>query len=178
MNKKLGFKYCLLMTMILLTTGVMLSITGCMQNEDKIEIYQVPISYSPTAINIVEKDVYAGNVEYVYSHRIEYTLTNTSDAYYGFGQIDRAFKLVDSAWFEIDGYVAIQDLLRFVSPNSSIDMGFNLRFFDSFSDITPPGGVYLFKKPLFSSVLCEQSYRGWDFDVLNPSWLHIIVEIP
>jgi len=149
-----------------------------MQHEDLFYVHPFHLSRSHTLDTLTNKGVYIHNVVYInYRHEIEYTITNTTDYWHSFGQPQKVFKLMGFEWFAISGSVSINHWLAPIPPRSSDQWSFCLNAFHFFSDITLPEGVYMFLKPLTPSVLCDQSYNGWEWDIHNSSWIHLILEV-
>jgi len=120
----------------------------------------------------------------IYTHKqvwfvddIHYKIVNTSDYYYGVGQVEKAYKLINDEWFLIDGLVDILGgWLPTIPPNSSIDVSFNIfGAFHAFHSNPIPHGVYLFKKPAYQIVINE--YMKWVHDFNKSSWVYLIVRI-
>jgi len=139
----------------------------------------INVSDYPTAIEIVETDVYSHSVSYCSDrHEIMFTLTNTSDYWYLFGQFQSAFKLIDNEWFRISGNVYVQLWADQIPSNSSINRSLNPGVFAGLNRIPLPAGVYLFEKPLYR-IICRESRsaENWVIDSQNPIMHHLILEV-
>jgi len=144
------------------------------QYESYILYNNLRISPIPAQIYLTENYVYMHSARYdSYRGIIEYKITNTSDYYYFFAQMDRAFILIGSDWFEIRESGFIQLWLWYVPPNTSIEwsIGVGLLIGDSFFT----EGTYLFMKPLNRSFMCER--EGLSPDMRNPARMHLIIEV-
>jgi len=175
MIKSNKLKTCVCLVVTLIIAGTVVFLVKHMQQQEMEVDSIISVSDYPTTIEFLEISVYSHSIVY-YSDRNEimYTLTNTSENWYEFGQIQRAFKLIDNEWFHISGSVGVLLVPYRISPNSSVSRSHSLNGFESLRDRTMPAGVYLFKKPL-NLIICHIS---WDIDRHNPMWLHLILEVP
>jgi len=174
MIKLHGLKYHICLVVMLVIVGIVFFLVRYIQYENIDVSSPINIGSYPTTIEIVEGSVYSHGIAYCSDrHKMVYTLTNSSEYWYVFEQIQQAFKLIDYEWFRIMSYVDVLGLSDYISPNGSINRSFNLSAFGNLRDITLPLGVYLFKKPL-NQIICLES---WDIDRYKTIWVHLILEV-
>jgi len=176
MMQKLSIKYSLLLLVLILTIGIvyLVCINSPVQHVGINENSVINLSPNPIILTFSDRDVYCSNVRYnSVSNEIEFIINNTSYSYYGFGQISRAYKLINNEWLNIaHDYVFIFDWLGLLPPSKSLDWRFELSLI--LGDNAICYGTYLFKKPLYQSYYNEDLEMRFEREY---SWLYIILEV-